>query len=73
MKSCLTLHEAMKSVLEKTPHRMASIYYIEEQIKKKKLYLRKDGKPPKLFQIRLRPSHHSDMLEFIKPDIVRLK
>lgn len=69
----MMLHEAMKVVLEKTPHKMASIYYIQNQITQRNLYKRKDGGPPKLFQLKLRPYHHNDMLEFIKPDIIKLK
>jgi hypothetical protein len=70
----ITLHEAIRLVLLGRDSHTATTKEISEEIKKRSLYSRKDGGPPKPTQInaRVRQKRYRDLFEFAAPGVVRL-
>jgi len=71
-KSTMTLHEAMKTVLEDCPGRTATFEYLSDEIHKRGLYIQKAGGKAPSSQIRLRAKKYPHMFEIIPPDRVKL-
>jgi predicted HicB family RNase H-like nuclease len=67
-----TLHDAIESVLLKQKDFKATTSDISEEIKRRGLYTRKDGKAAKATQINARVRHHPKLFEFVEPGMVRL-
>jgi len=66
------LHDAIKVVLSKRLSKTATTEEIADEIAKKGLYLRKDGKTAKKKQIDARVRKHRDMFTIIAPQTIKL-
>jgi len=69
----LTLHEAMRIILQEFPSRTATFNSVANAIAKRGLYSQKEGGDAPSSQIRLRARKYPQLFEVIPPDRVRLK
>jgi hypothetical protein len=73
MSDQLTLHEAMRIVLQESPGRTATFTSVAYAIAKRGLYSQKEGGNAPAGQIRLRARKYPHLFDIIPPDKVRLK
>lgn len=77
MANLLKLHEAIAVVLLSKPRRTASTQKIADEINRRGLYKRKDGKPLPAYQVMMRTKlakgQYHYLFQFRKPDEVILK
>ena len=68
----ITLHEAIRMVLQGRESHTATTKEISEEVEKRGLYSRKDGRAAKPKQINARVRQNPDLFEFAAPGVVRL-
>lgn len=68
----ITLHEAMKIVLEEKENKTMHADEIADAIYKRNLYLKKDGTRAGYNQVRARCSHYPEMFETLPGNMIRL-
>ncbi|MCW3996670.1 MAG: hypothetical protein NWE98_11060 [Candidatus Bathyarchaeota archaeon] len=73
MSDQLTLHEAMKEVLQGCTNKTATFTFVSSEISKRGLYAQKEGGDAPPSQIRLRARKYPHLFEIIPPDKVKLK
>lgn len=76
MNNLLKLHEAIAVVLLSRPKRTATCEFIANEINKRKLYTRKDGKPLPAYQVMMRTKlnrgRYAHILCFVNDESVKL-
>jgi hypothetical protein len=68
-----TLHDAIKTVLMERPDLSATTAQISEEIGKRGLYTRKDGRTPKAQQINARARKYPELFDLSSDGVVRLR
>lgn len=69
----ITLHKAMKIVLEEKENRTMHAAELADEIYKRDLYYKKDGTKARYNQVRARCGHYPDMFETLPGNMIRLK
>ena len=68
-----TLHEAMKIVLSEAENKTMHAAELADEIYRRRLYLKKDGRKAEYTQIRARCGHYPDMFEALPGNYIKLK
>src|SRR5690242_11899436 len=69
----MTLHEAMRMILEERPDQTASFRDLSAEIARRGLYLRADGHPAPPTELSARAGVYNHLFERVPPGQVRLK
>jgi hypothetical protein len=69
----ITLHEAIKIVLNEMPEKTATINLISKEIEERNLYRQKTGGVAQPFQIFLRAKKYPDLFEIVDTKTIKLK
>lgn len=76
MKNLLKLHEAIAVVLLSQPKRTATCDKIADEINKRRLYIRADGKPLPAYQVMMRSKlnkgRYAYLFEYLERDRVKM-
>jgi hypothetical protein len=73
MSDQLTLHEAIKVVLQDCPNRTGTFTFVANEIAKRGLYSQREGGDAPASQIGLRARKYPNLFEIIPPDKVRVR